>query len=95
MSGPPSLTHAASVDYLINRGLRSQDNSIRNGLPTTLSTPDSHGGVGVEVRFIREIVYPGGHREIDGQTPKQLAPPDAHALPRPTDPIDDTNEGAV
>jgi hypothetical protein len=65
-------------------------------LPTTLSTPDSHGGIGVEVRFVREIVYPSGRREIEGVTPKQLASPDAsHALPRPTDPTDDTNEGAV
>src|SRR6516225_5383911 len=31
-------------------------------LPTTLSTPESHGGVGVEVRFVREIVYPSGRR---------------------------------
>ena len=65
-------------------------------LPTTLSTPDSHGGVGVEVRFVREIVYPSGRREIEGVTPKALPAPDAsHALPRPTDPTDDTNEGAV
>jgi Family of unknown function (DUF5681) len=46
-------------------------------LPTTLSTPDSDGGPNVEVRFVREIVYPGGHREISGVTPK--------ALPAPTD----------
>src|SRR6516225_10609099 len=46
-------------------------------LPTTLSTPDSHGGVGVEVRFVREIVYPSGRREVEGVTPKALpAPPD-------------------
>ena len=66
-------------------------------LPTTLSTPDSDGGPNVEVRFIREIVYPGGHREISGVTPKALPSPDSsHALPRPTDhPTDDTNEGAV
>src|SRR5215472_10792546 len=38
-------------------------------LPTTLSTPDSHGGVGVEVRVVREIVYPSGHKHIEGQTP--------------------------
>src|SRR6516225_5437447 len=65
-------------------------------LPTTLSTPESGGGVGVEVRFVREIVYPSGRREIEGITPKQLASPDAsHALPRPTEPTDDTNEGAL
>ena len=63
-------------------------------LPTTLSTSDSDGGVGVEVRFVREIVYPSGQRHIEGTTPKALPVPDAsHALPRPTDPTDD--EGAV
>src|SRR5215472_3405631 len=64
-------------------------------LPTTLSTPDSGGGVGVEVRFVREIVYPSGRREVEGTTPKSPAPDASHALPRPTDPTDDTNEGAV
>ena len=63
-------------------------------LPTTLSTPDSHGGVGVEVRFVREIVYPSGRREVEGTTPKSLPAP-SPALPRPADPTDDTNEGAV
>src|SRR6516225_4558788 len=61
-------------------------------LPTTLSTPDSHGGVGVEVRFVREIVYPSGRREVEGTTPKSLPAP-SPALPRPADPTDDTNEG--
>ena len=65
-------------------------------LPTTLSTPESDGGVGVQLVFRREIVYPNGHVEIEGVTPKSLPAPDAsHALPRPTDPTDDTNEGAV
>ena len=44
-------------------------------LPTTLSTPDSDGGVGVEVRFVREIVWPDGRREVEGVTPKSLPPP--------------------
>ena len=66
-------------------------------LPSTLAASDSDGGPNVEVRFVREIVYPTGHREIEGTTPKQLpAPaPASHALPRPTDPTDDTNKGAV
>ena len=65
-------------------------------LPTTLAAdPDSHGG-NVEIRFVREIVHPGGHREIEGVTPRSLPAPDAsHALPTPTDSTDDTNEGAV
>jgi hypothetical protein len=55
-------------------------------LPTTLSTPDSHGGAAVELRFVREIVYPNGRREIEGTTPKALPAPDAS---RPTEPTDD------
>jgi len=59
-----------------------------------LATSESNGG-NVEIRFIREIVYPN-HVEIEGATPKALPSPDVASptLPRPTDP-DDTNEGAV
>ena len=65
-------------------------------LPTTLSAPESDGGVGTQITFTRIIVHPDGHREIEGVTPKALPVPDAsHALPRSTDPTDDTNEGAV
>ena len=47
----------------------------------------------MELRFIREVVWPDGQREVEGTTPKSLPAPDApHAL---TDPTDDTNEGAV
>ena len=63
-------------------------------LPHTLAADaESNGGA---VTFTRIIVHPGGHREIEGVTPKSLPAPDAsHALPRPTDPTDDTNEGVV
>ena len=65
-------------------------------LPTTLAASESSGGAGVELRFVREIVYPSGQRHIEGVTPKQLPAPDAsHALPSSTDPTDDTNEGVV
>ena len=63
-------------------------------LPTTLSADESNGGLGVKMVFERHIVYPNGHREVDGTTPKSLPAPDP-ALPRPTDRTDDTNEGAV
>ena len=43
-------------------------------LPTTLAADDSNGGR-VEFRFVREIVYPNGHREIEGVTPKALPAP--------------------
>ena len=43
-------------------------------LPTTLSTPESDGGLGVKMVFERHIVWPDGRREIEGVTPKLPAP---------------------
>jgi hypothetical protein len=45
-------------------------------LPQTLAADESNGGVGVELKFIREIVWPDGRREIEGVTPKALPAPD-------------------
>ena len=45
-------------------------------LPTTLSADESNGGLGVKMVFERHIVYPNGHREIEGVTPKALPAPD-------------------
>jgi hypothetical protein len=53
-------------------------------LPTTLSTPETDGGVGVKMVFERHIVWPDGRREIEGTTPK--------ALPAPTDPTPGTSD---
>ena len=64
-------------------------------LPTTLSADESNGGTGVQLVFRREIVWPDGRVEVEGTTPKALPPPNAHALPRPTDPTNDTDEGVV
>src|SRR6516164_2157545 len=53
-------------------------------LPHMLSADaESNGGVGVELRFVREIVWPDGRREISGATPKALPAPDdaSHARP--------------
>src|SRR6516164_9280058 len=52
-------------------------------LPTTLAASESSGGVGVELRFVREIVWPDGRREVEGVTPKPKslpAPNASHAL---------------
>src|SRR5262249_15170258 len=57
-------------------------------LPTTLAASESNGGLGNKITFERVIVYPDGRRHIEGVTPKALPAPDAHALPRPTDPTD-------
>jgi hypothetical protein len=60
-------------------------------LPSVLAASDSDRGK-VQITFRRIIVHPGGREEIEGVTPKALPAPDAS---RPTDPTDDTNEGAV
>jgi hypothetical protein len=65
---------------------------LKSVLPTTL-TSESDGGVGVQLVFRREIVYPNGHVEIEGVTPKALPVPDAsHMLPSQSDPADDAND---
>jgi hypothetical protein len=63
-------------------------------LPHTLSADEPGGGASVKMVFERRIVFPDGRVEVEGVTPKALPAPDA-SLPRPTDPTDDTNEGAV
>jgi hypothetical protein len=45
-------------------------------LPTTLQADESNGGLGTKITFERVIVYPNGHREIEGVTPKALPAPD-------------------
>jgi putative tryptophan/tyrosine transport system substrate-binding protein len=54
-------------------------------LPTTLQGPESDGGSNV-ITFQRIIVWPDGHREIEGKTPKQLPAPASPALPN-SDPL--------
>jgi hypothetical protein len=60
-------------------------------LPTTLAASESDGGLATKLTFERVIVWPSGHREIEGVTPKSLPAP-SHALPNSgesnTDPSD-------
>ena len=50
-------------------------------LPTTLAASETDGGTSVKIAFERVIVWPDGHREIEGVTPKVLPAPASHALP--------------
>ena len=45
-------------------------------LPTTLAADESSGGVPVKMVFERHIVYPNGHRVVEGVTPKALPVPE-------------------
>ena len=55
-------------------------------LPSTLASDSDGGGVGVQLVFRREIVYPNGHVETEGVTPKQLPPPDDYPLAKADEP---------
>ena len=95
-----SLDRVGGEEYLAKLAIENSSafsSLLGKILPTQLATDaQTNGGAGVEFRFVREIVYPSGQRHIEGVTPKSLPAPDAsHALPRPSDSTDDTNEGAV
>jgi hypothetical protein len=90
-----ALDKLGGPDYLVALGRENSSayaSLLSKVLPTTLNTSETDGGVGVELRFVREIVWPDGRREVEGATPKALPAPDAS---RPTEPTDDTNEGAM
>jgi hypothetical protein len=68
-----------SVGYLTRLAVENSSafaSLLGKVLPTTLAAPESNGGAGVELRFVREIVWPDGHREIEGLTPKALPAPE-------------------
>jgi len=74
-----ALDKLGGPDYLVALGRENSSayaSLLSKVLPTTLSAPDSDGGVGVELRFIREIVWPDGRREVEGVTPKALPAPE-------------------
>src|SRR5215831_4868205 len=63
-----SLDELGGKEYL--KKLAIENSSAYAGLIgkvllTTLSTSESNGGVGVELKFVREIVWPDGHREVE------------------------------
>jgi hypothetical protein len=46
-------------------------------LPSTIAADESAGGnVKVKMSFTRTVVWPDGHKEIEGVTPTQLPAPD-------------------
>jgi hypothetical protein len=68
-----ALDKLGGPDYLVALGRENSSafaSLLGKVLPTTLATSESNGG-NVEIRFIREIVYPK-HVEIEGD-PKSVA----------------------
>ena len=79
-----ALDKLGGPDYLVALGRENSSayaSLLSKVLPTTLNTSETDGGAGLEIRFVREIVYPGGHKHIEGVTPKQLPAPASHVLP--------------
>jgi hypothetical protein len=74
--------------------LTPSGSAIKRGCCAGGVSSKSGGGAGVKLEFRRIVVWPGGREEIQNVSPKALSSP-SHALPGPTDPTDDTNEGAV
>ena len=78
-----ALDEAGGVDYLKRLAIENSSafaSLLGRVLPTTLQASESDGGP-AKITFERVIVWPSGHREIEGVTPKQIAPPASHALP--------------
>jgi len=64
--------------YCLSAGFRSAERQLGGSLaalPSTLAIPESSRGADL-VTFQRIIVWPDGHKEIEGVTPKQLPKPD-------------------
>ena len=74
-----ALAKLGGDDYLVALGRENSSafaSLLGKVLPTQLATDaETNGGVGVELRFVREIVWPDGRREIEGVTPKALPAP--------------------
>jgi hypothetical protein len=88
-----ALEKLGGDDYLVALG-RENSSAFTSLLvkmyPTTLAADaETNGGAAVKVEFRRILVWPGG-REEEVDTPKALPAPNP-ALPKPTDPTDDTN----
>src|SRR5262249_35482281 len=70
-----SLDHVGGVEYLSRLAIENSSayaSLLARVLPSTLSMPETNGGERRKVTFERVIVWPDGHREIEGVTPKQL-----------------------
>src|SRR6516165_9057064 len=74
-----ALDKVGGEDYLASLAVENSSafaSLLKSVLPTTLVASESNGGVGVELKFVRDIVWPDGRREIEGVTPKALPAPD-------------------
>jgi hypothetical protein len=77
-----SLDRVGGEEYLMRLAIENSSafaSLLGKVLPTTLQASDSDGGP-AKITFERIIVWPDGHREVEGATPKRL-PPASQVLP--------------
>ena len=73
-----ALEKLGGEEYLMKLAIENSSayaSLLAKVLPTTLAASDSDGGP-AKLTFERVIVWPSGHREIEGVTPKALPAPD-------------------
>lgn len=73
-----ALDKVGGPDYLATLAIENSSafaGLLGKVLPSTLAVAPSDGGKQAGISFERIIVWPDGHREIEGVTPKQLAAP--------------------
>jgi hypothetical protein len=78
-----ALDEAGGVDYLKRLAIENSSafaSLLGKVLPTTLQADESNGGGPATITFQRVIVYPDGHKHIEGVTPKQITAA-SHTLP--------------
>jgi hypothetical protein len=78
-----ALDEAGGVDYLKRLAIENSSafaSLLGRVLPTTLQASESDGGP-AKITLTRVVVWPNGHKEVVGVTPKQLPAPSSHTLP--------------
>src|SRR5262249_1354132 len=73
-----ALDKLGGADYLVALGTENSSafaSLLGKVLPTTLSSDESNGGLGVQMTFRRVIVWPDVREEVEGVTPKALPAP--------------------
>ena len=81
-----SLDRLGGEEYLMKLAIENSSayaSILAKVLPSTLQASDSDGGE-VKISFQRIIVYPDGHKEIEGVTPKALPAPEPKTDPSET-----------
>ena len=80
-----SLDDVGGREYLARLAIENSSaysSLLGKVLPSTLAMPESSGGIKEKVTFERVIVWPDGHREVEGVTPKQLPKPQQNSMPQ-------------